>query len=290
MLFYFFSSFLILSSVSVVLSKKTVHAVLSLILAFFNSAALFILLGAELLAMILIIIYVGAIAVLFLFIVMLLDVKPISSTLEVRKKTTKSKMSFAISSFLIFMRSFIIFLAFFILGTIFLYLAYKEWPELLDSTWKNNSFILIITLLGYALSKILCGLSILESGLIFIKTLPSTIFLSVLFLIEIIFLILNSTLEPLTRGGKHVLDIAVQKPTPLDISNSRALGQVIYTDYVYLFQVAGLILLIAMIGAILLTQRKRKNVKRQDSFKQSTRSKEETLDLVKIKTGSGVEF
>jgi len=193
-LFYIFSFIAVLSAMMVIASKNPVYSVLFLILAFFNAAGLFVLLGAELLAMILIIVYVGAVAVLFLFVVMMLNIK-------------LSKMK--------------------------------------DSATKYLPIGILVALVLFA---------------------------------ELFFM-LSSTTKTLNISPK------VAKST---VTNTEALGAVIYTDYIYLFQISGVILLVAMIGAIVLTHRKREGVKKQDAYTQITRSKKDTLEIIKVESGKGV--
>ena len=192
--FYFFSAILIAAAFMVVVARNPVHSVLFLIVAFFNAAALFVLLGAEFLAMILVIVYVGAVAVLFLFVVMMLDV---------------------------------------------------DFTEL-----KRG-----------AQQYLLPGLAV--GGLLALE------------LISVIALRWNIT--------PH----AVAAATPAGVSNTAALGHILYTDYVYYFEVAGLILLVAMIGAIVLTLRKRPGVRRQSTWKQVSRTPAEAMSLVDVEPGQG---
>ncbi|MDA9190317.1 NADH-quinone oxidoreductase subunit J [Alphaproteobacteria bacterium] len=190
--FYLFASITCLSGLMVISSRNPVHSVLFLILAFFNAAGLFVLLGAEFLAMLLVVVYVGAVAVLFLFVVMMLDI---------------------------------------------------NYAELRDG---------------------------------FQRYLPLGLGVGGLLLVEILFVFFNSENMPQTV------------PVLNEVSNTRALGLVLYTDYIYLFQLAGLILLVAMIGAITLTLRKRENVRRQSISKQNERSREESIEIVSVTSGSGI--
>ncbi len=198
-LFYLFGGLTILSAMAVVFAKNPVHSVLYLIMAFFNTAALFLLLGAEFLAMLLIIVYVGAVMVLFLFVVMMLNI----NFTELRKGLHKYSM--------------------------------------------------IGFLIGFGL--------LMELGLIFGTGMYAP--------------------ESFNR--------AVDNPTPEGVTNTEALGQLIYTDYIYIFQAAGMILLVAMIGAIVLTHRKREGVKKQNISKQVTRTAKDAYELKKVKTGEGIE-
>lgn len=196
-LFYLFSAVLLISGILVVSARNPVHAVLFLILAFFNAAGLFLLLGAEFVAFILLIVYVGAVAVLFLFVVMMLDI----NFADLRKG----------------MRS---------------YLA--------------------------------AGLAV--GGVI---------------LAQLVFVTGMWVMNP------KVLSAAAQN-SESKLDNAKALGNVLYTDYVYPFQVSGLILLVAMIGAILLTLRDRKDVRRQSVKQQLDRPISEIIEVVKVESGKGV--
>ena len=195
--FYAFAFVTIAAGVMVVSSRNPVHSVLYLILAFFNAAGLFVLIGAEFIAMILVVVYVGAVAVLFLFVVMMLDINFVE----------------------------------------------------------------------------------LRQG--FMQYLPIGALLGLILLVELFFVIGIWSLTE-ERG---VLAMVVPSQT---LTNTHALGNVLYTKYVYLFQAAGLILLIAMIGAIVLTLRSRPGVRKQRIADQLARKPEEVLDIVKVKEGEGV--
>ncbi len=195
-LFYLFSAAVVGSAVMVIASRNPVHSVFFLILAFFNSAGLFLLLGAEYLAMTLVIVYVGAVAVLFLFVVMMLDV----NFAELRQG----------------------FLRYLPVGLIIAGLVFGE------------------LLLAYS------------------KSIQNT-----------------DTL------------MAASNATPDAVTNTRALGQILYTKYVYLFQVSGLVLLVAMIGAITLVLRSRPGVRRQKVAHQLARQPEDCMTIVQVKTGEG---
>jgi NADH-quinone oxidoreductase subunit J len=197
--FYVFGTILVASALMVVVSNNAVHSVLFLILAFFNAAGLFVLLGAEFVAMILVIVYVGAVAVLFLFVVMMLDV------------------------------------------------------DFKDFRRGINAYIPFGVLLGAVL------------------------------LIEIAFLVFNDFAVP--TGAKAM--IAAATPSLAQASNTRALGQLLYTHYLYVFQVSGLILLVAMIGAIVLTLRHRQGVQRQRIAAQIGRRREDVLSVQHVTTGAG---
>jgi len=194
--FYLFSAVLLVSSALVVSSRNPVHSLLFLILAFFNAAALFLIAGAEFLAMILVVVYVGAVAVLFLFVVMMLDI---------------------------------------------------DFEELRGGFQRYAG-------IGAAVG----------TGL----------------LIEL----------ALALGGWKLAPQADQlrlSPTPVNVSNTEALGRVLYTDYIFLFQAAGLVLLVAMIGAIVLTLRDRKTSKHQNIRTQTERTVAETLEIVSVSLGAG---
>jgi NADH-quinone oxidoreductase subunit J len=195
--FYAFAAVLIASAAMVVTARNPVHAVLFLILAFFNAAGLFLLAGAEFLALILVIVYVGAVAVLFLFVVMMLDVN------------------------------------------------FAE----------------------------------MRAG--FVRYLPIGGAIGVVLVAELIMVGVAWTVSP---EAPRLL----AAPMPEGVTNTEAIGRVLYTDYIYLFQAAGLVLLVAMIGAIVLTLRERPGTKRQDIARQIDRSRRETLAVVSVKTGAGM--
>ena len=194
--FYVFAAVAVLSAVLVVVNRNPVYSVLFLILTFFNAAGLFVLLGAEFLAMMLVVVYVGAVAVLFLFVVMMLDIN---------------------------------------------FAALRE--GFVRYAW-----------IGAIIGAVLAA--------------------------EIIFVVSSGAISPAANmlGGS---------PTPAGVSNTEALGRILYTDYFYLFQVSGLVLLVAMIGAIVLTHRERAGVKRQRIADQVARDRR-SVELKKIPTGTGV--
>ena len=196
--FYALALVTCLAGFCVITARNPVHSVLFLILAFFSAAGLFVLLGAEFLAMLLVVVYVGAVAVLFLFVVMMLDVD-----------FSKLRQGFAN------------------------YLA-----------------------IGGAVAVVL--------------------------LIELIMV----SIVIATKGAA-----AGHQPQAFTTSetNIQTLGHVLYTQYVYLFQAAGFVLLVAMIGAIVLTLRHRTTVKRQDIFSQVTRARKDAVAVVKVKTGEGIQ-
>ncbi len=197
--FYLFAGILVLSALMVITARNPVHSVLFLILAFFNAAGLFILLGAEFIGMILVIVYVGAVAVLFLFVVMMLDI----NFAELRKGAMSYvPLGCAIGALLLF-------------ELITLYGMWRKSPSL----EANRAF-------------------------------------------------------PMEN-----LD---------ELTNTEMLGAVLYTEYVYAFQLAGLILLVAMIGAIVLTHRTRPGVRKQKIAQQVSRRSEDVLEIAKVTSRSGV--
>lgn len=197
--FYVFSAVLVLSSLMVISARNPVNAVLFLILAFFNAAGLFVMLGAEFIAMTLVIVYVGAVAVLFLFVVMMLDI----------------------------------------------------------------------------------NFAGLRKGIM--KHLPVGGLVGVALLAEMVWLYLGWTGDPAAASRA-----ASPMPEAGVITNTHALGLVLYTQYIYLFQLAGLVLLVAMIGAITLTLRQRPDVRRQDIAKQVARRPQDVLQVIKTPVGEGV--
>lgn len=196
--FYLFAAITVASAFLVIAARNPVHSVLFLILAFVNSAGLFILLGAEFLAMILIVVYVGAVAVLFLFVIMLLDI---------------------------------------------------DFAELRQGA---------------------------------LQYLPISTVVGVIFLVELVLVVTTYTLDP------ALLNLPAAAESEVGITNTAQLGSVIYTKYVYFFQLSGLVLLVAMIGAIVLTLRDRPGVKRQDAAKQAARTRETSIEIRKVKNREGV--
>ncbi len=196
LVFYLFALVLVISAVMVISARNPVHSVLFLILAFFNAAGLFLLIGAEYLAMTLIIVYVGAVAVLFLFVVMMLDV----------------------------------------------------------------------------------NFAALREG--FLRYLPVGALVGLIFFAELMMAGVASLKHPAAFALKA-------KPIADNISNIQAIGNVLYTDYIYLFQVSGVILLASMVGAIVLTHRTRPGVRRQKIAAQIARKRDDSVDLVSVKPGQG---
>jgi NADH-quinone oxidoreductase subunit J len=197
--FYLFAILAIASAFMVIWSKNPVHSVLFLILVFFNAAGLFLLLGAEFLAMILLVVYVGAVAVLFLFVVMMLDI---------------------------------------------------DFTELRAGV------------LDYA---------------------PIGALIGVILAAELIVVVGGTVISP-----EIAKSVAMPIPAITERANTAALGDVLYTNYVYFFQIAGLVLLVAMIGAIVLTLKHRTHVKRQNIADQVARNPATAIELVKVKPGQGL--
>lgn len=197
--FYIFAFVAIASAFMVISAKNPVHSVLFLILVFFNAAGLFLLTGAEFLAMILLVVYIGAVAVLFLFVVMMLDI---------------------------------------------------DFAELRSGV------------LQYAPVGILVGLIVAA---------------------ELVVVIGGSVMTP---GAAKSITMPI--PNPAERTNTAALGDVLYTHYVYFFQIAGMILLVAMIGAIVLTLRHRQHIKRQDISRQVARTPATAVEVIKVKSGQGL--
>ena len=197
--FYLFAGMIIASAVMVIAARNPVHSVLFLILSFFNASGLFVLLGAEFLAMILVIVYVGAVAVLFLFVVMMLNINFVE----------------------------------------------------------------------------------LRQG--FLQYLPIGGLVGIILLIELFFVIAAGLADP------EVVALASAPIPPIsELTNTEALGQLLYTRYVYLFQAAGMVLLVAMIGAIVLTLRRREGVRKQSIARQVARTREEAVEIKSVTPGSGI--
>ena len=197
--FYLFSIIAVVAAVMVISARNPVHSVLYLIVVFFNSAALFVLMGAEFLALILVIVYVGAVAVLFLFVVMMLDI---------------------------------------------------DFTELREG---------------------------------FLRYLPIGLVIGLILLVEL-FVVIGAWAFATDAASQ----IAAPAPPADQVDNTLALGRLLYTEYVYLFQAAGMILLVAMIGAIVLTLRQRPGTKRQRVSDQVARRPDEVLEVRKVNPGEGI--
>ena len=202
--FYIFSLIAIVSAVMVTVSKNTVHSVFFLILDFISISCLFIMIGAEFLGMIMLIVYVGAVAVLFLFVVMMLNVA-------------------------------------------------EQKGQWFSSRWDGGTHI------------------------------PVGLLVSLIIFFELIIVI---------GGWKYKPDLLNSLSINIsnEVTNTRSIGNVLYTDYILLFQISGMILLVAMIGAIVLTYRERAGVKKQSYVKQISRERNEGVDLVEAERNKGVKI
>ena len=201
--FYIFSIIAVISAIMVTVSKNTVHSVFFLILDFISISCLFIMIGAEFLGMIMLIVYVGAVAVLFLFVVMMLNVA-------------------------------------------------QQKNQWFNSESTSSSHI------------------------------PVGLIISTIIFFELIIVV---------GGWKYKPELSEQNTSQIsnEISNTHSLGQVLYTDYIHIFQISGMILLIAMIGAIVLTFRKREGVKTQSYLKQISRERSEGIEVLEVPSNKGVK-
>jgi len=201
--FYFFSTIAVFAAIMVTVSRNTVYSVFFLILVFISISILFIMIGAEFLGMIMLIVYVGAVAVLFLFVVMMLNI-----TEQLTEQSSRKGLINSIS-----------------IGSIVGVIILLE---------------LLVVVGGWKYKGTFVSLSTINFN--------------------------------------------------MDISNTHALGNILYTDYIHLFQISGMILLVAMIGAITLTFSKRENIKRQSYFNQIQREKDSAVSLVEVESGKGVKL
>jgi len=197
--FYAFAAIAVAAGVMVVAARNPVHSVLFLILTFFTTAALFVLIGAEFLAMVLIVVYVGAVAVLFLFVVMMLDINFVE----------------------------------------------------------------------------------LREG--FLQYMPIGVLVGIILLVELLMVLGTASMSPeiIARGSEPIPDLVQRQ-------NTAAIGDEIYTKYIYMFQTAGMILLVAMVGAIVLTLRQRAGVRKQVVADQLARRREDAVELKKVQPGRGI--
>ena len=202
--FYIFSIIAILSAIMVTVSKNTVHSVFFLILDFISISCLFIMIGAEVVGMIMLIVYVGAVAVLFLFVVMMLNVS----------------------------------------------LQKNQW----FAAERGSSHI------------------------------PVGIIVSIIIFFELIIVVGGWKFKPNLNPNSIDLNFMSEK------TNTHSIGEVLYTDYIHLFQLSGMILLVAMIGAIVLTFRKRSGIKKQSYFKQISRERSEGVELIDVEKNKGVKI
>ena len=202
--FYVFSIIAVISAIMVTVSKNTVHSVFFLILDFISISCLFIMIGAEFLGMIMLIVYVGAVAVLFLFVVMMLNVA-------------------------------------------------QQKNQWFNSEASSSSHI------------------------------PVGLIISTIIFFELIIVV---------GGWKYKPELSDQNTSQIsnEISNTHSLGQVLYTDYIHIFQISGMILLIAMIGAIVLTFRRREGLKTQSYLKQISRERSEGVEVLEVQSNKGVKI
>ena len=201
--FYFFSTITVFSAIMVIASRNTIYSVFFLILVFITVSILFIMIGAEFLGMVMLIVYVGAVAVLFLFVVMMLNISEQTTKRPSRKGLINNVTVGSIVGLIIFLE-------------------------------------LLVVVGGWKYKGNFTPLS-------------------------------DTTINP-------------------DLSNTHALGNIIYTEYIYLFQISGMILLVAMIGAIALTFSKKENIKRQNYFQQIQREKSSSISLVSVESDKGIKF
>ena len=286
--FYLFSAVTVLSAIMVVTARNPVHSVLFLILAFFSAAGLFILLGAEFLAMILVVVYVGAVAVLFLFVVMMLDI-PVPDTKAWFIPEAKALITASVKFFsYIFAFAFFAF-AFYAAFYLFSLYVFDVYALLhrddVATVAAVACYFAVGVLVSRQLASMLTGDKFGHLFTVFYRHLPVGWLIMGILLIELM-LVINMW------GSYPMSQELSTAPTPpsMVMSNTVALGNLIYTDYIYAFQISGMILLLAMIGAIVLTHRKREGVKRQNVSNQINRTKEESVELVKVKTGQGVQI
>jgi NADH-quinone oxidoreductase subunit J len=295
--FYGFSALLVLSSIAVIFARNPVHSVLFLILAFFNAAGLFVLLGAEFIAMILVIVYVGAVAVLFLFVVMMLRISPqtqppIFSQANLLKAW--KKIIFLFGYLCIFLVTAGALVA---LPVIVDLLQHKNWlhfPQtffqsrwLIFATGKIDFYSVIVLVISMFVGRQVAQIIIKRSFLSILSGFADTLFF--LLCLGSTFCIIFIVLGVRWTSSPYSEEVISAPIPPSDLmSNTHALGQIIYSDYVFAFQAAGVILLIAMIGAITLTLRKREGIKRQKISEQLSRAPSNTLELKKVPIGKGI--
>ncbi len=301
-IFYIFSTLLVGSALAVIFSRNPVHSVLFLIFAFFNAAGLFILIGAEFLATLLVIVYVGAVAVLFLFIVMMMAISPDNQ----RSVFSKDRTYDAITTIGQFLNYFVVFCAISIVLLSIAPVADEIQAGnrfsldnlrviLQTSTWsvfssKASMPVMVISLMGTLVvarqaTQLFLKTSFMEIISGFMDSLAFMIVLGLGFMGLFAYVAFQWQASPLSE------DLVANATPPADlVSNTHALGNIIYTDYIFAFQGCGILLLIAMIGAIVLTHRKREGVKKQDIVAQTMRSPKDTLKTHNVPLGKGVDI
>ncbi len=263
----------------VIFASNPVHCVLFLIVAFFNAAGLFLLLGAEFLAMVLVIVYVGAVAVLFLFVVMMLNI----TAPKKPPVLIKHKFHSFFRAFLRFLGGVVCFL---LGGKIILsILKLGLQSTTLTSLAYDREWVLYIisACLSYYSLRSLLKMSLFKLTKELIEMLSPLWLLGIIILGELIYTILNW--QSFLFKEKLVFAPILSSS---QATNTHALGKIIYTDYIFLLEIVGFILLVAIIGAIVLTHRKREEVKHQGIQAQLKRSKKETLKLHDIPLRKGV--
>jgi NADH:ubiquinone oxidoreductase subunit 6 (subunit J) len=277
--FYLFSGILLFSGSMVIFARNPVHSVLYLILAFFNAAGLFILLGAEFLAMLLVVVYVGAVAVLFLFVVMMLDIAPLKKRPGLLRYQLE-KLSRAFLSLMGYLVQFLIIS--YLLSSLFIPVLDIMLATVPTKTVEVGCG-LFTPVLAYLILRYLFKKSFFQLSIEFMKYLPGVWMLGIIMLAELSYVMVHWESLAVREGV-----VLVPTPDPQQVTNTQALGKIIYTDYSLLFETVGFILLVAMIGAIVLTHRKRDGVKRQNVRNQIMRRKEDTLKLHDVPLGKGV--
>ena len=300
-IFYIFSTLLVGASAAVIFSRNPVHSVLWLIFAFFNAAGLFVLMGAEFLAMLLVIVYVGAVAVLFLFIVMMMNVTPQDQP-SIFSKTRFIKALGTLGSFIsysvIFLSISFVMLSIapvadvvqsgtsFQLDGLFTLLQTSPWSVFSAQATLVPTLItaLVTFLVARYITIMLTHKKFLDIIAGFVDSLAFMLLLGAGFMGVFVSLALGWVASPLRE------DLIASPTPPTDlVTNTHALGEIIYTDYIFAFQACSMILLVAMIGAIVLTHRKREGVKKQDIVSQVMRRPEDTLVLQNVPLGKGVD-
>ena len=301
--FYLFSTILLGASLGVVFSRNPVHSVLFLILAFFNAAALFVLLGAEFLAMLLVIVYVGAVAVLFLFVVMMLDVVP-STAMKLPKGGWQpiKKALFDIGFYKAWFIPVFLFVVYglsfspsLIQGAYGDFLLYHSLPVGLGILiWPTAGFSSLVVvsswaimvsaaMLAHATASRMSGVGICSACAVLFGRLPFSWIMAGILLCEFMVMIAFWNVSPVAG------QVGSSPMPPHDLmNNTQALASLIYRYYAYVFEACGLILLVAMIGAIVLTLRKRTTMRTQDILTQVTRDPKKCVTLVNVKSGEGV--
>ena len=300
-LFYVFSTLLVGSALAVVFARNPVHSVLFLIFAFFNVAGLFVLLEAEFLAMLLVIVYVGAVAVLFLFVVMMMDISPASQRPVFSLQRSKQALGNIYTLFSYAVIFSLVTLAMISIAPIVdaVQQAKQISMDNLVQIIQQSAWFVFAPDVGilYLVTTVLVTLFVARGVTqLLIKTsfirIVSSFADSLLFMFVLgITILVTMIAVAYTWQSSNISSDLVASPTPPSdlMTNTHALGQIIYGDYILAFQACGIILLVAMIGAIVLTHRKREGVKKQDIFKQVMRKKEDTLSVQKMPLGKGVD-